>query len=139
MTDLSAAKTLIACHFDVFWDTDIYFTFLEFSSLLIFVITAKPPNTLPRIALTPILHCFELGLSMIENHFFFQFLIKLHNSKLHQDFDEQYSKTPEYTAPNCTDPDLTLFWIGPKNTPNTLIFQSYTVFIILIANSDWKM
>ena len=30
--------------------------------------TAKPPNTLPRIALTPILHCFELGLKILQIH-----------------------------------------------------------------------
>ena len=34
--------------------------------------TAKPPNTLPRIALTPILHCFELGLKILQIHWFFR-------------------------------------------------------------------
>ena len=36
------------------------------------VCTAKPPNTLPRIALTPILHCFELGLKILQIHWFFR-------------------------------------------------------------------
>ena len=30
-----------------------------------------------------------------------------------------YSKNPKYAAPDCTDLDLTLFWIGSRNTPNT--------------------